>query len=157
MNTLLTKSALSAAIALALVTCSGGVDVGSVGGGGISGIGGSGFTSSGSVTGFGSVFVNGVEFETSGTVFDIDDSSGGREGDLAIGMVVTVNGTVNDDGVSGTATSISFDDQLQGSITGITAVAADPDGENRSFTVLDTTVRINAINTVFDVTGTLTG
>ena len=156
MNSIFTKSALSAAIALTLVACATdneGIDGGSE----VSGIGGSGFTSSGSITGFGSVFVNGVEFETSNTIFDIDDSGSGSESDLAIGMIVTVNGTVNDDGVTGNATSISFDDQLQGPVSGITAVIADPDEENRSFTILGTTVRINLINTVFDVSGTIPG
>lgn len=150
MNTLFTKSALSAVIALTLVACGGGGTSG-----GIAGIGGSGFTSSGSVTGFGSVFVNGVEFETSGTVFDIDDSGSGSQDDLAIGMVVTVNGTVNDDGVTGSATSISFDDQLQGPVSAITAVIADPDEERRSFTTLGTIVRINRFNTSFDVSSTV--
>jgi hypothetical protein len=147
MNIQLTKSTLSAAIALSIVACSG------TDGGGIAGIGGSGFISSGSVTGFGSVFVNGVEFETSGTVFDIDDSGSGSQDDLAIGMVVTVNGTVNADGITGTATSISFDDQLQGPVSGLSG--PDPDGENQTFIILGTTVRINAINTVFDVSGNL--
>jgi hypothetical protein len=150
MNTFLTKSALSAAIALTLAACGGGA-----GGGSVAGIGGSGFTSSGSVTGFGSVFVNGVEFETSGTVFDIDDSGGGSQADLAVGMIVTVNGTVNADGITGTATSISFDDQLQGPVSAITAVLADPDEENRSFTTLGTTVHINRFNTSFDVSATV--
>ena len=149
MNKLLTKSTLSAAIALTLVAC------GSGGDGGVAGIGGSGFISSGSVTGFGSVFVNGVEFETSGTVFDIDDSGSGSQDDLAVGMVVTVNGTVNDDGVTGNATSISFDDQLQGPISSVSA--PDLDGDNRTITVLGKTVHISAIDTAFDVTGLLTG
>ena len=157
MSSLLTKSALSAAIALTLVAC-GGVGVGGgVGGGsgGIAGIGGSGFTSTGSITGFGSVFVNGVEFETSSTVFDIDDSGSGSQADLAVGMIVTVDGTVNADGVTGSATSISFDDQLQGPVSAITAVLADPDEENRSFTTLGTTVHINRFNTSFDVSGNI--
>jgi hypothetical protein len=145
MKSLTFKIGLPLAVAALIAACSGGGDT--------AGIGGSGFISSGTVTGFGSVFVNGVEFETSGTVFDIDDSGTGSQSDLAIGMVVTVNGTVNTDGVTGNATRISFDDQLQGPVSGITA--ADPDGENRSFTILGTTVRINAINTVFDVTGGL--
>lgn len=149
MNSKFTKSALSAAIALTLVACTGG------GGGGLAGIGGSGFVSSGSVTGFGSVFVNGVEYETSGTVFDIDDSGSGIQDDLAIGMVVTVNGTVNADGVTGNATSISFDDQLQGPVSNLSG--PDLDGENQTFTILGTTVRINAVDTVFDVTGILAG
>lgn len=146
MKTLLYKTALSAAIAASLISCGGDS--------GVAGIGGSGFYT-GTVTGFGSVFVNGVEFETSGTVFDIDDSGSGSQDDLAVGMVVSVNGTVNADGVTGNATSISFDDQLQGPVSSLSA--PDLDGENRTFTVLGTTVRINAIDTVFDVTGVLSG
>ena len=145
MNTLLTKSTLSATIALTLVACGGG-DSGS-----ITGIGGSGFTSSGSVTGFGSVFVNGVEFETSSTVFDIDDSGSGSQDDLAIGMVVKVNGSINDDGVTGTATSISFDDELQGPVTSLSI--PDADGIKRTFIVLGTTVIIDSGSTTFDISG----
>jgi hypothetical protein len=144
------KYALSTAIALSLVAC--GAGIGGTGGG-IAGIGGSGFISSGSVTGFGSVFVNGVEFETDSATFDIDDSGSGSQSDLAIGMVVTVNGTVNADGITGTATSISFDDQLQGPVSNLSA--PDADGDNRTFTVFGKTVRISAISTVFDVTGLL--
>jgi len=144
------KSTISTALALTLTACGGGsIDVA----GGGSGIGGTGFTS-GTVTGFGSVFVNGVEFETDSAVFNIDGSNGSQS-DLAIGMVVTVDGTVNADGVTGNATSISFDDQLQGPVSGLTA--PDPDGDNRSFTVLGTTVRINSLDTVYDVTGILNG
>jgi len=153
MNIQFTKNSLSAAIAITLVACGGP----GAPDGGVAGIGGSGYISSGSVTGFGSVFVNGVEFETSNTIFDIDDSGSGSQDDLAIGMIVTVNGTVNADGITGTATSISFDDQLQGPVSNITAVIDDPDEENRSFTILGTTVRINAINTVFDVSSTIPG
>ncbi|MFA9421836.1 MAG: DUF5666 domain-containing protein, partial [Gammaproteobacteria bacterium] len=133
-----------------LTSCGGG------GGGGdtVAGIGGTGI-SSGTVTGFGSVFVNGVEFETSGTVFDIDDSGTGSQDDLALGMIVTVNGIVNDDGVTGSATSISFDDQLQGPVSNLSL--PDLDGENRTFSILGTTVHISAIDTVFDVTGLLSG
>jgi len=154
MNTTLTRCTLGTAIALSLVACGG--SGGS--GGGVAGIGGSGFISSGSVTGFGSVFVNGVEYETSGTIFDIDDSGSGSQSDLAIGMVVTVNGTVNADGVTGTATSISYDDQLQGQVSNLTAI--DPlvqDGNVRTFTILGKTVRISAIDTVYHVTGALAG
>ena len=148
MNAKLITCALSAAMVLTLNACGGGGGVGSV-----AGIGGSGFISSGSVTGFGSVFVNGVKFETGSTIFDIDDSGSGSQADLAIGMVVTVSGTVNADGTTGTATSISFDDQLQGPVSTLTA--PDLDGENRNFKILGKTVLINAINTVFDVSGDL--
>ena len=72
MSMTLTKSTLSIAIALTIAACGGtaGLDL-------AQGIGGSGYVSSGSVTGFGSVFVNGVEYDTSSTSFDIDDSGSG--------------------------------------------------------------------------------
>lgn len=145
----LERSILASTIALTVTACTGS------GVGGIAGIGGSGYISSGTVTGFGSVFVNGVKFETSNTVFDIDDSGAGSQSDLAIGMVVTVEGTVNSDGITGTADRISFDDQLQGPVSNLTA--PDADGVNRTFRVLGTTVRISSLNTVFDVTGILNG
>ena len=148
MNTLLTKSALSAAIALTLVACGGG---GVSGGGGLTGIGGSGFISSGSVTGFGSVFVNGVEFETGSATFDIDDSGSGSQDDLAIGMVVKVNGSINDDGVSGTATSISFDDELQGPVSRVSDIGND--GVKRLVTILGVDVVIDSGSTAFDISG----
>ena len=68
MNKILVKTSLCAAIALTIVGC--GSE--SSGGGGVAGIGGSGYVSSGSVSGFGSVFVNGVEFETDSATFDVD-------------------------------------------------------------------------------------
>jgi len=148
MNSRFIKNTLPAAITLAISACGGSAAVPV-----ITGIGGSGFIATGTITGFGSVFVNGVEFETSNSLFDIDGSSGSQD-DLAVGMVVQVSGSVNDDGVTGTATEIRFDDQLQGPVSNLVRSA---DGENLSFVVLGTTVRVNSVDTVFDVTGTLTG
>ena len=99
-------------LSIVITGCGGGGGGGSVAGGGI---GGTGITN-GTVTGFGSVFVNGVEFETSGSSFDVDDDPAAVEGDLDIGMVVTVVGVVNSDGVTGTATSIKYDDEVEGPI-----------------------------------------
>ncbi len=144
MNTKLTISTLSATIALTLAACGGS------GGGGVAGIGGSGFISSGSITGFGSVFVNGVEFETDSSSFDVDGAPGSQD-DLGIGMIVQVSGTINDDGVTGTATSIKFDDQLQGPVSGLAPfVAGDV---KRTFTVLGVTVIIDSSSTTFDISG----
>lgn len=70
-------------------------------------------STSGVITGFGSVFVNGVEYDTAGTSFSEEDAPS-TEDDLAVGMVVTVNGKVNSDGVTGTADSISYDDNVEG-------------------------------------------
>jgi len=135
---------MSAAIALTLTACGGGS-------GGIAGIGGSGFTSSGSVTGFGSIFVNGVEFETDTASFNIEGLTG-SQADLVTGMRVSVSGTVNADGVTGTATSVTFEDQLEGP-TNFATFTEDDDMLNKQFTVLGVSVNINADDTVFVGTG----
>jgi len=80
-------------------------------GGGTSGTGGSGVTSTGTITAFGSVFVNGVEFSTSGATI-VRDGNPATESNLRVGMVVTVNGSRA--GSSGSATRIEVDDALKG-------------------------------------------
>ncbi len=136
-------TALAGAIALALTACGGGTT------GDTAGIGGSGFISTGTITGFGSVFVNGVEFETASSTFDIEgDSSETTQSDLAIGMVVRVNGTINPDGITGTATSIIFDDELQGPIS--TVDVSTPD--SKTVTILGTSILIDRLKTSFDNT-----
>jgi len=141
MNNQITKTTLAAAIALTVVAC------GPSGSGGLAGIGGSGYVSSGSVTGFGSVFVNGVEFETDSATFDVDGVPGTQD-DLAIGMIVKVSGSIDDGGIRGTATSISFDDELQGPVTDIQPIGND--GIKQSFIVLRTKVIIDSGSTTFD-------
>jgi len=139
MNNQLTKSALS--LAIAVVACGPG------GSSGVAGIGGSGYISSGSVTGFGSVFVNGVEFETDSAIFDIEGDPGTQD-DLAIGMIVKVDGSINEDGITGTATSISFDDELQGPVSAIVPIGND--GVKSTITVLGVNVIIDSSSTTFD-------
>ena len=138
---------LPAALTLALYRCGGDTtsDANTT-----SGIGGTGYISSGTITGFGSVFVNGVEFETDASSFDIEGITG-TQGDLAIGMVVKVNGTINDDGITGTATSIVYDDDIQGPVSSLTSPSAD----KKQFTVLGTTVIADINTTSYDAsTGT---
>ena len=144
MKNKLIKAVMATTTALTMVACGSG-------GSGLAGVGGSGYVSSGSITGFGSVFVNGVEFETdTATTFNVDGVSGTQD-DLAIGMIVKVDGNINADGISGTATSISFDDQLQGPVASLGLVV---EGK-RSFTVLGTTVIIDSGTTIFDVSDSL--
>lgn len=71
-------------------------------------------TTSGVITGFGSVFVNGVEYETAGASVEVDGTAG-SENDLEIGMVVTVEGSDNGDG-TGTASAIRFADEVEGMV-----------------------------------------
>jgi hypothetical protein len=97
--------------------------------------------SKGTLTGFGSVVVNGVRFDTSGAVFGID-GSGGSESDLRIGHVVVVKGTLDDSGTTGTADDVSFDDNVEGPIQSIDLVS-------NIMVVLGQTVRIDG-DTAFD-------
>lgn len=118
------------------------------GGGGGGGVSSSAITAAGTITGFGSIFVNGIEFHTGSSSISIDDNPG-IESDLALGMVVTVTGTVNPDGRTGTATTVRFDDEVQGPI-GSAPVDPTGDGVIKQFTVLGVAVSVERTSTVFD-------
>jgi hypothetical protein len=116
-------------VALALLIlwgCSGGAGVGGLTAGG--GIGGSGITS-GSVSSFGSVFVNDVEFDTTGAVVVVDGVEKGA-GDqtvldnLAIGKLVRIEGPAAGDG-TGTARRIVYNEDVIGPVGSVTLVDAD--------------------------------
>jgi len=119
---------------------------GSLGSGDIAGIGGSGFISSGTVTGFGSVFVNGVEFETNSAIFEIEDASLSQS-DLRVGMVVQVEGTINPDGVTGTATGIQYSDDIEGPIGSIVENA---DATEKTLTILGKTIIVSTTETAYE-------
>lgn len=97
----------------------------------------------GTVTGFGSVFVNGVEYETDGANVVIDGQAA-TEADLEVGMVVTLEGS--DDGSTGKATSISNDDELEGLVISNNVDATTQLG---SMNIMGQTVNISA-TTVFE-------
>lgn len=102
--------------------------------------------SRGVITGFGSVYVNGTRYHTSGTRFTVDDDNG-SESDLRVGMVVTVKGTKSDNGASGSATHIFYDNELKGPVASITP---DPlDATRQTLVILGQSVEVNA-NTTFD-------
>ena len=82
------------------------------------GIGGTGI-STGPVTGFGSIFVNGVRFDVSGAEFIRDGKSIFAESDFSIGEYVTVTGNLNTDGLTGTASKIFFEDIVEGPVTSV--------------------------------------
>jgi hypothetical protein len=69
----------------------------------------------GMITGFGSIYVNGVEYDTNGASYDVDDASASDDSALAVGMVVKVQGSVNADGRTGSASSVSYDDEWKAS------------------------------------------
>ena len=102
--------------------------------------------SRGTIDGFGSIFVNGVEFETDAADITVDGVSS-RDDSLRLGMVVTVDGVVNDDGVTGDASRVVFDNELQGPIS---AIVPGPDGDTLELTILGVTVIVERAGTVFD-------
>ncbi len=96
------------AIALTLAACGGGGDggIGGTGGGG----GGLGTdVSVGTITAFGSVWVNGVRFDDSQATITIDDNSKARS-DLRVGMVARLNGSIS----GATASTINVTSAVKG-------------------------------------------
>lgn len=118
------------------------------GGGGTAATAGTNVFTQGTVTGFGSVIVNGVRFDDSGVQAADDDDSAGE---LKLGMQVEVqSGAIDDNGGQRTAraTHIRFGSEIKGPIEGA------PDVAGNRMTVLGQTVLVSA-TTVFDVAGGL--
>ena len=105
--------------------------------------------SQGQIEGFGSVFVNGVEWETDSVEIEIEGSPGFSESDLQIGMLVKVEGNLDTGGTTGTAATISFDDNLEGPISSITTSST---GSVKTLLVMgQTAIVVNGV-TFFDDT-----
>ena len=84
---------------------------------------------------FGSIYVNGVRFNTDSAVFIIDGRFG-SESDLDVGQIVSVYGTVEENGDTGTAYLVTYDDAVEGPVANI-------DTESNRLTVLGQTVVVN--------------
>jgi hypothetical protein len=109
--------------------------------GGMSGTG----ISQGSVTAFGSIFVNGVEWQTNRSQIEIEGVPS-VEADLRLGMVVRVEGTRSADGQSGRATRVVVDDSIEGPVVDIRDTAPGL----RQLEILGVTVSIELDFTRFD-------
>ncbi len=120
---------------------------GSSGGGGGTGTVSTPAFSKGAITAKGSIFVNGVEYKTTGSTIKVEGVSGHGESELQVGMVVSVKGSMSDDGVNGEGAEIDYEDNLQGPLT---AVAS---GATSTLTVLDQTVLVD-VSTHLSPTGT---
>lgn len=72
----------------------------------------------GPISTFGSVVVNGVRYDTGSAAFTVNGLSGSQD-DLRVGHVITVSGTIDDNGVDGDADEVSFDDNVKGPIQNI--------------------------------------
>lgn len=129
---------LATGLVATLVACGGG------GGGSSAGVGtgGTGSFAVGSISGFGSIIVNGVRYDDSSASVVDDDGNSSSASSLSIGQVVEVRGSVNSDGISGTATSVAFFSELKGPVTAVNAGAG-------TVTVFGQVVNVTA-TTVFD-------
>lgn len=141
---LIRKLALTAGTLLAIVACGDGYNTA---GGGTGGTG----VSSGPITGFGSVIVNGVEFFTTTATttavvtedgVDGPDESTDPHRGLRLGMVVKVEGTFDSD-TTGTATTVTYQSNVIGPITAVT-------GQLSSLAVGPATVTVLGQSVVID-------
>jgi len=76
----------------------------------------------GTITGFGSIIVNGIRFDTASASIDVDGNAG-TQSDLKVGHVVVVRGTMNDDGTDAVADAVSSGDLVEGPISAINTTA----------------------------------
>lgn len=134
-------------LGLAAAGCGGGSggELAGVGSGGTGQVAGSYAT--GTISGFGSVIVNGVKYDDSAARVTDDAGRARPLGQLAIGMVVEVEGRGDEATGLGTAERIRMVSEARGAIESIDAAA-------RRFTVLGTTMQTGAA-TVFPEPGGL--
>ena len=96
----------------------------------------------GPVTAFGSVIVNGIRYDTSAAVFTVDGQPASQS-DLAVGDMVVVKGTIDDDNSNAVADSVDFDENVEGPVSSIDVAA-------NSFVVLGQTVLIGDATSIDD-------
>lgn len=131
-----------AVLAAVISACGGGSSSGQAGiSGGTSVAGVS--VSTGPITGFGSVFVNGVEYDTSQAQIQMNGVTGTQD-DLRLGMMVDVTGSVSADGATGIATHIAFNSEVRGVVDSV-------DAANNSLIVMGQAVAVDDM-TMFDGT-----
>lgn len=96
-------------------------------------------TAQGTITGFGSVIVDGVRYETSRAEFEIDDVSGRSQDDLSVGQRITVQGRVDDNG-NRSAERVRYEAELNGVVTAVDAAAGRFQALGQSVQVDESTV-----------------
>ena len=95
----------------------------------LAGIGGTGIVF-GEITAFGSVYVNGTRFETDQSQFIVDGNSATQD-DLRIGMLVQLQVETEDGVYTGKATSVTYDDNVQGPVAATPIVVTGSGGTEK--------------------------
>ncbi len=96
----------------------------------------------GPLTGFGSVIVNGNTYDTSSATF-IKDGQPATQADFAVGHMVVVVGTIDNDDTNAVANTVEFDDNVEGPVSSVDTVT-------NTLVVLGQTVRITATTSIDD-------
>jgi len=96
----------------------------------------------------GSIFVNGVEYDTRSATITMDDTGTHPDSDLKVGMVVELKGMIDSATGKGTATEVQYEANLEGPIdTGSINASA------QSFTVFGQTIVADATTVYEGVSG----
>lgn len=80
------------------------------------GLGGTGVTM-GRVTAFGSIYVNGIKFNTDNATFMRDSIPSKNQTDFSTGEIVKIVGSIDENRITGTATEVIFSNVLEGIVT----------------------------------------
>lgn len=96
----------------------------------------------GPITGFGSVIVNGVTYDTSSATFTKDGQPATQD-DFSVGQIVLVIGSIDDDGTNAMADTVEFDDVVEGPVSSV-------DNALNQIVVLGQTVSITATTSIDD-------
>lgn len=107
------------------------------------GMTGTGITA-GRITNFGSVFVNGIQFNVDNATFSRDGVIS-QQSDFLVGEYVVIEGNVNPSGTSGTATKVIFTDLLEGEVTGVST-------DGISIEVLGQNIKTDSLSIFHDFT-----
>lgn len=126
------RSVLAIAVSV-LVACGGGLQIG------LPGTGGTGMYAQGSISGFGSVVVNGIKFDDTSAAVQVNGIAA-HSSDLRIGMVAGVQGEAGATPTLGTASLIDVWSAAQGTISSVAS---------GQFTLNGMTIRTDN-GTVFD-------
>jgi hypothetical protein len=137
-----TTGILGACLMLILIACGGGGGSSIIAGGGIGGTG----KSAGTVTAFGSVFVNGTEFEIDNNTVITIDGQPKTEADLQVGFFVLVESDIGDT----VANSIDFSESVRGTVEAITV--SNLATLSATMTVLGQTVSVNSLSNLDGLT-----
>lgn len=124
-------TALLVSASLFLISCG---DVLTLAEGGMSGTG----ITAGRITGFGSIYVNGIHYDVDNALFYRNSLQVSNQSSFAAGEFITVTGSINTDGVTGIASQVTFNGLVKGTVE---ALATD----GKTVTVLGQTIQIDLL------------